>query len=151
MSLKAQIEADLKTAMLARDEFTTTTLRGLKAVILNEEVAKGLRDEGLSDETIEQLIARETKKRDESARLFEQGGNQSSADNERAEKQLLAAYLPKQLDEAALRSLVADAVTELKAEGMKDMGKVINAVKAKTGTSGDGSVIARLVKEALQG
>lgn len=125
MPLKDDISADLKTAMLARDEFVTTTLRGLKAAILNEEVAKGLRDEGLGDEAIEQLIARESKKRDEAAKLFEQGGNQASADKERAEKELLAKYLPAQLSEAELSAMVDEAVAEIKPEGMKDMGRVI--------------------------
>ncbi|MEO5499275.1 MAG: GatB/YqeY domain-containing protein [Candidatus Saccharimonadales bacterium] len=148
--LKARINADLKTAMLARDEFTTMTLRGLKAAILNEEVAKGLREEGLSDEVIEQLIARESKKRDEAAGLFEQGGNQASADKERAEKKLLSAYLPEQLSDEAVIALVDEAFAELKPEGMKDMGRVIGAVKARGGNSVDGSLLAKLVKERLQ-
>jgi uncharacterized protein YqeY len=150
MSLKQQIDADLKTAMLARDEFTTTTLRGLKAAILNEEVAKGLREEGLSDEAIEQLIAREAKKRVEAAALFEQGGNQASADKERAEKELLSKYLPEQLSEDELRELVNEVIAEVKPEGVKDMGRVIGAVKAKAGNTADGALVAKLVKEALQ-
>lgn len=149
MPLKEQIDADLKTAMLARDEFTTTTLRGLKAAILNEEVARGARDTGLGDEAIEQLIARESKKRDEAANLFEQGGNQASADKERAEKVLLQHYLPEQLSEAEVTALVDGIVAELKPEGMKDMGRVIGAVKAQTGNSADGALVARLVKERL--
>ncbi len=149
MNLKDRINADLKTAMLARDEFRTTTLRGLKAAILNEEVAKGLRDEGLSDEAIEQLVAREAKKRDEAAGLFEQGGNQASADKERAEKELLGAYLPEQMSEEDLRALVSELVAELKPEGMKDMGRVIGAVKAKAGNTADGALVAQLVKEAI--
>lgn len=150
MPLKDDITADLKTAMLARDEFVTTTLRGLKAAILNEEVAKGLRDEGLSDEAIEQLIARESKKRDEAAKLFEQGGNQVSADKERAEKELLSKYLPEQLSEADVVKLVDDAVADIQPDGMKDMGRVIGAVKAKAGNTADGALVARLVKEKLQ-
>lgn len=149
MPLKDDINADLKTAMLARDEFVTTTLRGLKAAILNEEVASGARDEGLGDEAIEQLIARESKKRDEAARLFEQGGNQASADKERAEKELLAKYLPAQLSEAELSAMVDEAVAEIKPEGMKDMGRVIGAVKARAGNSADGALVARLVKERV--
>lgn len=94
MSLTDRISADLKTAMLARDAFTTETLRGLRAAILNEEVAKGTRDTGMNDEDVEKLIAREVKKRDESARLFTQGGNQESADKELHEKELLSQYLP---------------------------------------------------------
>lgn len=148
--LVERINADLKTAMLARDAFRTETLRGLKAAILNEEVAKGARETGLGDEAVEQLIAREAKKRDEAANLFEQGGNQASADKERAEKVLLSGYLPEQLSEAEIQQLVDEAVAELKPEGMKDMGRVIGAVKAKAGNSADGALVAKLVKYSLQ-
>lgn len=149
MTLKEQIDADLKTAMLARDEFVTTTLRGLKAAILNEEVAKGSRETGLDDASVEQLIAREAKKRDEAAKLFEQGGNQASADKERAEKKLLGKYLPEQLSEDEVAKLVDDVIAEAKPEGMKDMGRVIGAVKAKAGNTADGALVAKLVKEKL--
>jgi uncharacterized protein YqeY len=149
MPLKDDINADLKTAMLARNEFETTTLRGLKAAILNEEVAKGLREEGLNNEQIEQLIAREAKKRDEAAKLFEQGGNTASAEKERAEKELLSKYLPEQMSEDEIKALVDTAFAEIQPEGMKDMGRVIGAVKAKAGNSADGSLIAQLVKEKL--
>ena len=150
MSLKARLEADIKRAMLAREAFTVETLRGLKAAILNEEVAKGLREVGLDDEVIEQVFAREAKKRDEASNLFEQGGRQESADKERAEKKLISEYLPEQLDEVTVQSIVDSVIGELKPEGMKDMGRVIGAVKAKTGNSGDGAMIARLVKTSLQ-
>lgn len=149
-NLTDRINADLKEAMLARDEFVTMTLRGLKAAILNEEVAKGARDTGLGDEAIEQLIARESKKRDEAAKLFEQGGNQASADKERAEKELLSKYLPQQMSEDEIKVLVAETIAELKPEGMKDMGRVIGAVKARAGNAADGAMIAQLVKDSLQ-
>lgn len=149
MPLKDDIAADLKTAMLARDEFTTTTLRGLKAAILNEEVAKGLREEGLDDQSIEQLIARESKKRDEAARLFEQGGNQASADKERAEKELLSKYLPTQLSETELSAIVDEVIAEVKPDGMKDMGRVIGAVKARVGNAADGAMLAGMVKQRI--
>lgn len=148
--LVERINADLKTAMLARDAFTTETLRGLKAAILNEEVSKGARETGLDEAAVEQLIAREAKKRDEAANLFEQGGNQASADKERAEKVLLSAYLPKQLSEAEVQALVDAAIAELKPEGMKDMGRVIGAVKAKAGNTADGALVAKLVKDSIQ-
>lgn len=149
-TLKATIDADLKSAMLARDELRTTTLRGLKAVILNEEVAKHLRETGLENAQIEQLIAREVKKRDEAAELFERGGNQASADKERAEKVILSAYLPKQLSEQELSAIIATSIDEIKPEGAKDMGRVIGAVKAKVGNTADGAMIAKLVKDSLQ-
>lgn len=148
--LKAKLEADLKQAMLARDGFLVETLRGLKAAILNEEVAKGARETGLGDEAIEQLFAREAKKRDEAAVLFEQGGNQASADKERAEKEIIARYLPEQMSEADIQALVDDAIAEIKPEGMKDMGRVIGAVKGRAGNAADGAMIANLVKKSLQ-
>lgn len=149
-NLKDTINADLKTAMIARDTVRTQTLQGLKAAVLNEEVAKKVRDEGLDDASIEQIIAREVKKRDEAANLYDQGGNAESAAKERTEKEILAVYLPKQLSEAELSELVATVVETMQPEGMKDMGKVIGAVKAQVGNAGDGALIAKLVKEKLQ-
>ena len=150
MKLTDRIAADFKAAMLARDSFTTELLSGLKAAILNEEVAKGARETGLSEEAIEQLIAREAKKRDEAAVLFDQGGNQESADKERKEAEVLKAYLPEQMGEEELTALIDSVVDELKPEGMKDMGRVIGAVKAKAGNSADGALVAKLVKDRLQ-
>lgn len=149
-NLKDTINADLKTAMIARDTVRTQTLQGLKAAILNEEVAKKVRDEGLDDASIEQIIAREVKKRDEAAGLYDQGGNAESAAKERTEKEILAVYLPKQLTEAELSELVDTVVETMQPSGMQDMGKVIGAVKAQVGNAGDGALIAKLVKEKLQ-
>lgn len=148
--LKDRLNADLKSAMLARDVLATQTLQGLKAVILNEEVARKVRDIGLEEAVIEQLIAREAKKRDEAAVLFEQGGNVASAAKERQEKVILQAYLPVQLSDDEVKRLVADMITEIHAEGPKDMGRVIGAVKAKAGNAADGALVAKLVKEQLQ-
>lgn len=148
--LKRTIDADLKAAMLARDTLKTQTLQGLKSAILYEEVAKKVRETGLDDTQIEQIVAREVKKRDEAAELFERGGNQASADKERAEKVLLSAYLPQQLDENELASIIASVIAEVHPEGPKDIGRVIGAVKAKVGNSADGALVAKLVKDSLQ-
>lgn len=148
-TLKERIAQDYKRAMLARDAFVVETLSGIKAAILNEEVAKGVRDTGLADEQIEQLLVREAKKRDEAAELFAKGGREESAAKERAEKQLIARYLPEQMDEAAVQAVIDAVIVELQPEGPKDMGRVIGAVKAKTGSAADGALIARLVKAKL--
>ena len=148
-TLKERIAQDYKRAMLARDAFVVETLSGIKAAILNEEVAKGVRDTGLADEQIEQLLVREAKKRDEAAELFAKGGREESAAKERAEKQLIARYLPEQMDEAAVQAVIDAVIAELQPEGPKDMGRVIGAVKAKTGSAADGALIARLVKAEL--
>lgn len=149
-TLKDAINADLKSAMLARDVVKTQTLQGLKATILNEEVAKRIRDTGLDDAQIEQLIVREVKKRDEAVELFEKGGNQASADKERLEKTILNVYLPEQMSEADVVACVEAVIAEEKPEGMKDMGRIIGLVKARVGNSADGALVAKLVREKLQ-
>ena len=149
-ALKERINADLKSAMLSRDALKTQTLQGLKAAILYEEVAKKVRETGLDEAEIEQLIAREAKKRDEAAELFERGGNKASAEKERAEKVILSVYLPAQLSESELSALIADVITERRPEGQKDMGRVIGAVKSRVGNSADGALVAKLVKDQLQ-
>lgn len=149
-SLKERIQADLKSAMLARDTLTTQTLQGLKAAILNEEVAKKLRDVGLGEAEIENLIIRESKKRDDAAVLFERGGNQASADKERLEKEILSRYIPKQMDESEIQIIVDGIIAEIKPDGVKDMGRVIGAVKNKLGNNADGAIIAKIVRNSLQ-
>lgn len=145
--IKAKLEADLKTAMLGGDKVLTTTLRGLKSAILYAEVAASKREEGLSDEEIAGLFSKEAKKRQESADLYTQGGNTEKAEAELAEKQVIEGYLPAQMSEEELTSLVDAAVSETGASSMQDMGKVIGQVKAKAGSAADGSRIAALVKE----
>jgi uncharacterized protein YqeY len=148
--LKQQIEQDLKTALLAGDKERATTLRGLKSVIWYAEVATGVRDTGLSDEEIVELFYKELKKRQESADLFERGGNLQKRDAELDEKSLIEAYLPRQLSEEEIQELVVEAIAQTEAQGMQDMGRVIAGVKQKVGGAADGATIARLVKQRLQ-
>jgi hypothetical protein len=126
------------------------TLRGLKAVLLNIKVATGKRESGLSDDEVIAAFSKESKKRQESADLYIQGGNQAMADKELAEKAIIDAYLPAQLSEDEIKALIEDAVTATSAAGPQAMGQVIGQVKAKAGATADGAVIARLVKERLQ-
>lgn len=149
MALKQRINDDLKAALLGGDRFAAETLRGLKAAILNEEVAKSKRDEGLSDDEIEQVLAREVKKRLESAALYEQNNREDSAENERREADIFRTYLPKQLSEAELKTVIDAKVAELGVNDMKMMGQVIGAVKQEVGNTADGAMIAKLVKEKL--
>lgn len=149
MALKEQIQTDLKAALLSGDRFGGETLRGLKAAILNEEVAQGRRDEGLTDEDIEKIIVREVKKRNESATLYEQNDRAESADEERREAEILSHYLPQQLSEAEIQTIVETTIEEMGAVGMQSMGLVIAAVKQKVGNTADGATVARLVKQAL--
>jgi uncharacterized protein YqeY len=149
MSLIDQINADLKTAMLARDEFTTTTLRGLKSAIGYEEVAKGKRDTGLTDDEILAVTQKQVKQRDDAIALYEQAGDSNRADKETKEREILSQYLPTPLTDDELRDIIDRTI----ADGgftASDMGRVIGAVKAAAGARADGGRIAAMVKELLK-
>ncbi len=150
MTIKEQIDQDLKAAMLGGDKTLATTLRGLKAAILNVEVAQGVRETGLPDDEVISLLQKEAKKRQESADLFGQGGNTEKSRAELEEKEVIAKYLPVQLSEEEIGVIVDEVIQTTGASGMQAMGQVIGAVKAKAGAAADGAVIARLVKEKLQ-
>ena len=149
MALMQRLQDDTKAALLGGDRFVGDTLRNLKAAILNEEVAQGKRDEGLADAEIEKVIAKEVKKRHESATLYEQNGREESAAEERREAEVLSRYLPQQLSEAEVKAIVDAKVAELGATDARMMGQVIGAVKAQAGNTADGALIAKLVNEAL--
>ncbi len=148
--MKDALNADLKAAMLARDTFLTDVIKGLKAAILNQEIAEQKREKGLSDQEVEALFAREAKKRLEAATLYQQGGNSAMADKERAEYELIMKYLPEQISETKITELVVAAIAQSGANSAKDMGKVIGMVKAKAGNSADGSLIAKIAGSKLQ-
>jgi uncharacterized protein YqeY len=149
MSLKDTIQDDTKAALLGGDRFVGETLRNLKAAILNEEVAQGKRDEGLSDEEIEKIIAREVKKRHESMTLYEQNDRPELAENEKKEAEVLKKYLPTQISEDEIRNAVVAKIAELGVSGPQAMGQVIGSVKQQFGNSADGATLARIVKETL--
>lgn len=147
--LEQKIEQDLKTALLQGDHIRVSVLRGLKSALLYEKVAKGKRDTGLTDEEIVVVLSKEAKKRQESADLYVQGNSKERAETELAEKAIIEEYLPTQLSEEELTTIVEQTIKELKATDIKSMGGVIGAVKKKTAGAADGAVIARLVKERL--
>ncbi|MDB5176945.1 MAG: putative GatB/YqeY [Candidatus Saccharibacteria bacterium] len=149
MALKDTIQDDTKAALLSGNRFVGGTLRNLKAAILNEEVAQGKRDTGLSDEEIEKIIAREVKKRNESITLYEANGRPELAEIERKEAEVLSNYLPEQLSEDELRTIVVTKIAELGASGPQAMGQVIGSVKQQVGNTADGATLARIVKENL--
>ena len=149
MALKAQLDNDLKAALLGGDRFRTEVLRGLKAAILNEEVSQGKRESGLDDTTIETIIVREVKKRADSAVQYEAAGRPELVLAEQAESKIIEAYLPEQTSEADIQKVIDETIATMGVSGMQAMGQVIGAVKAKLGNSADGGTIARLVKATL--
>ena len=149
MSLIDQINADLKTAMLARDEFTTMTLRGLKSAIGYEEVAKGKRDEGLAEDEVLAVISKQVKQRDDSIAAYTEAGDSERAGKETKEREILTRYLPTPLSDEELREIIEKII----AGGgftIKDMGRVIGDVKKEVGAKADGGRIAAIVKELLR-
>ncbi len=149
MELKDKLNSDLKAALLAGDRLKSDTIKGIKAAVLNEEISQGVRDKGLSDEDIQKVLARESKKRAEAIEMYKNGGAQDRADAESAEKAVIDAYLPEQIDETKIAEVVNTKIAEMGASAPADMGKVIGAVKSQLGASADGATIAKLVKEKL--
>lgn len=150
MSLEDRISQDLKAAMLAGQQQRVMTLRSLKSALLYEKVAKKLdRESAMSDEAVIALLAREAKKRQESADLYKQGNSVEKAEAELQEKAIIDEYLPKQMSEAEIGQLVDEAIQTLNVSDLSQMGQVIGAVKKRAGAAADGSLVARLVKERL--
>jgi uncharacterized protein YqeY len=146
--LKNRLRADLATAMKARDELRTATLRMVLAAVTAEEVS-GKEARELSDEEVLTVLRREAKKRREAADAFADAGRAEQAGREEAEGGVLAAYLPAQLDDADLAALVADVVTRTGASGMKDMGRVMGPVQGAVAGRADGARVAAEVRRQL--
>lgn len=151
MSLQQQIADDLKTSMKARDRERTSTLRMLLSSLKNEAIEKGRGPQGeLSDDEVQKVLASEKKKRDEAATSFAEGGRDESAAKERAESELIAGYLPEQLSDDELSVVIDGAISEIGAEGMQDMGKVMQKVMGEVGSRAEGARVSALVRQRLQ-
>ncbi|MEV5593976.1 GatB/YqeY domain-containing protein [Streptomyces sp. NPDC052496] len=152
-TLKSKLQDDLTTAIRARDELRSSTLRLTLTAVQKEEVA-GTEARELSDAEVEKIIAREAKKRREAAEAFDKGGRAEQAERERAEGEVLAGYLPQPLTDEELESLVAEAVAEAKAggaEGPRAMGAVMKIVNPKIAGRAEGGRVAATVKKLLAG
>ena len=149
MSLKLQLDQDLKTAMLAGEKQTVTVLRGLKGAVLNVEIQKGSREQGLSDEEVLTVLAKESKKRQESADMYKQGNSPERETAELQEKAIIDKYLPKQMSDEELEAVVVKVIADTGAAGPQAMGQVIGAVKQQVGGQADGGRIAQIVKAQL--
>ncbi|MFD7442033.1 GatB/YqeY domain-containing protein [Streptomyces sp. NPDC059909] len=152
-TLKSKLQEDLTAAIRARDELRSSTLRLTLAAITKEEVAgKAARE--LSDDEVQKVIAKEAKKRREAAEAFAQGGRAEQADREKAEGEILDAYLPQQLSDDELNDVVAQAVEEARAagaEGPRAMGAVMKIVNPKVAGRAEGGRVAAAVKKLLAG
>ena len=146
--LKEQLRTDLTTAMKSRDELRTATLRMALAAVSAEEVA-GKEARELSDDEVQAVLRREAKKRREAADAFAEAGRTQQAERERAEGDVLADYLPAQMDDADLAALVADVITQTGASGRQDMGRVMGAAQAAVAGRAEGARVAAEVRRQL--
>ena len=146
--LKDRLRADLNDAMRARDQVRMRTLRMALTSITNEEVA-GASARDLSDEEIVKILIREARKRREAAEAFGAAGRNEQAAAERAEGDVLAEYLPAQLGDDELAELVAAAIAESGATGMKSMGQVMKTVTPRVAGRADGARVAAEVRRQL--
>ncbi|MCO1582177.1 GatB/YqeY domain-containing protein [Crossiella sp. SN42] len=153
--LKAKLQADLAAAIKQKETLVVASLRMALAAITTEEVSgKAARE--LTDDEVRKVLTREVKKRKEAAEAFAGAGRAEQAAAERAEGEVLSAYLPAQLTDEELTELVGQVVTELTAQlgekpGPKQMGQVMKAANAKVAGRAEGGRVAALVKASLLG
>ncbi len=148
MSLKQQIDADIKSAMLARNKEELEALRSIKSLILLAETEKGGGDE-ITSEAEKKLLMKAAKQRKESAEIFEGQNRKDLADRELLQLEVINRYLPKQLSEEEIKSVLTNVIKEIGATGPQDMGKVMGVATKKLAGQADGKVISELVKKLL--
>ncbi|KZD22325.1 GatB/YqeY domain-containing protein [Tardiphaga robiniae] len=150
--LRDDINNAVKDAMRAKDERKLSTLRMVNSTIKNADIeARGQSKPPLSDADLLSLLQKMIKQRQESVELYDKGGRAELATQEREEIAIISAYLPQQMSEDEAKSAVTAEIAELGASGMKDMGKVIAALKAKYAGQMDFGKASGLVKAALNG
>ncbi len=150
--LRDAINTAVKEAMKAKDERKLSTLRMMNSTIKNADIdARGQGKPPLTDEDLLGVFQKMIKQRQESVELYDKGGRAELAAQEREEITVISAYLPKQLGEDDVKAAIAAVIAETGAAGIKDMGKVIGALKAKYAGQMDFGKASGLVKAALTG
>ena len=150
MSLKNQIEVKLNQALKAKDKNTYPTLRLVVSAIKDAEIAgrtKGQKE--ISDSDITTILKKMIKQRNESCEVYEKAGRNELLENETKEIEVINAFLPKQLSEDETKKICADVVKSVGASSMKDMGKVMGALKSKHSDTLDFSKVSSIIKELL--
>ena len=147
MLLTEQIVADLTASMKAQDAPRTSTLRMVKAAMMNRKIEKGAE---LDDDEMLKLLRSLVKQRRDSVEQYEQAGRKDLVDKEQAEIVVIESYLPQPAIEAEIQQAVAAAIAETRASSMKDMGKVMKATQAAlAGKNADGKLVSEIVKSKL--
>lgn len=151
MGLQEKLLADLKTAMLARDELKTRVLRSIKAALLEKEVSIRTGGEAnLTEDMVMDVLIKATKQRKDSLSQFEAAGREDLAQIERDELAIISSYLPQTLSEEELVVEVQQAIESLGASSPTDMGKVMGYLTPKLKGRADGALISQMVRKLLQ-
>ncbi len=148
--IKEHILVDLKEAMKLKDEMRLSVLRMLLSDIKNEEVSGSERRE-LADDEVISVLRRAIKRRKEAAEQFRKGGREEMAEKEEKEIECIEKYLPPSLSDDELKVIIQGAITELGANSIKDMGKVMKFVMDKVSGRADGKAVSEMVKQMLSG
>ena len=152
MTLRVNINNAVKDAMRAKDERKLSTLRMVNSTIKNADIeARGQSKPPLSDGDLLSVLQKMIKQRQESVELYDKGGRAELAEQERAEIAVISAYLPQQMSEDDVKAAIASEIASSGAAGIKDMGKVIAALKANYAGQMDFGKASGLVKAALTG
>ena len=147
MALETQLMADIKQAMLAKDQKKLEALRAIKAQILLEKSKDGSNE--ISEAAEIAMLQKLVKQRKESASIFEQNGRTELAENEKQQAAVIEAYLPKQLSDDELNDMLNAIIAEVGASSIKDMGKVMGIASKRAAGRADNSKISAMVKELL--
>lgn len=147
MNLTDQINADIKGAMLAKEKEKLAALRAIKSALLLEATKGG--NDGVSEEAGQKILQKLLKQRKESADLYIQQGRQDLADEELAQATYIEPYLPAQMSEDEVKSIVDSTITELGVSSPAEMGKIMGVLMKKLAGQADGKLISKLVKETL--
>jgi uncharacterized protein YqeY len=148
MTLQQQIDQDIKTAMLAKEEARLRGLRAIKAALLLAKTEKGA-SENLTEEGEIKVLQKMVKQRKESAEIYKAQNREDLYRVEAEEMEVIEAYLPKQLDREEVKSVVKEIINATGASSIKDMGKVMGAANKQLAGKADGKTISEVVKELL--
>lgn len=149
--MREKIAQALKAALKSQDKRRTSTLRLIQAAITDRDIAnRGQGKDAVSDDEITQILAKMVKQREDSARAFEEGNRLELAEQERQEIEIIRDFLPKQLGEEDTRQACAQVISEVGADGLRDMGKCMNALKEKFPGQMDFSKASGMVKTMLK-
>jgi uncharacterized protein len=148
MSLRQQIDNDIKTAMLAKNKEELTALRSVKSLILLAETEKGSSGE-ISQDVENKLLMKAAKQRKESAEIFQKEGREDLAKKELFELDVISRYLPKQLSEEEVSTELKKIIEQVGAKGPQDMGKVMGVATKQLAGKADGKLISEIVKKLL--